>query len=139
MEINDELAREIGVAALYAWVRTRMDGSRNDQSCFVDDGKRKDTVVAGRAALAACREIVLKEALAEPTEKDINGILWEMPREDRWRIAKSLLANRLKSLTHPPSKREQVEAILMPSGSIVGTREQIAQLADKIAAIYGDK
>jgi hypothetical protein len=133
MEINDELARKIGVACLEAWYSTHENGVKH-QTGWKDDGKRKDTIAVGRAALAACREIVLKEALASPTDDECRfasknaNVSFLVAQDTLERFA----GMRFASLTQPPSKREQVQAVL---GSSFTTDQKL----DKIAAIYGDK
>jgi hypothetical protein len=136
MEINDELARAIGVACLVAWYSTYENGVKH-QTDWKDDGKRKDTIAIGRATYEACREIVLKEALAGPTDDECRfasknaSVSFLIAQDTLERFA----GMRFASLTQPPSKREKVEAVLKRwhSAAVSGV------IAEEIAAIYGDK
>jgi hypothetical protein len=126
---------------LEAWYSTHENGVKH-QTGWKDDGKRKDTIAVGRAALAACREIVLKEALAGPTDDECRfasknaNVSFLVAQDTLERFA----GMRFASLTQPPSKREQVEVVVnryVPD--FINSTPRKNELLDKIAAIYGDK
>jgi glycerol-3-phosphate dehydrogenase len=82
----------------------------------------------GKRCYNSCREMILAEALAQPTREERR--LFERGNTCLVRDLDDFLANRLKSLTQPPSKREKVEAKLEEFGI------HRATLAAEIDAIY---
>jgi hypothetical protein len=114
MEINDELARAIGFRLAFIY----------------KGGGEAEFLILGRAALEACRDIILDEVLAEPSERELEASVVNDEFGGHDGCVRRAFANRLKSLTQPPSKREQVEAVLKGRG------DSIEAMLDKIDAIY---
>ena len=127
MEINDQLAREIGTAVTHAMLKHLPYGIT-----WVSNfkGSERDAkIAAGRAALEACREMILAEVegkMSDLTDMRAADGQWD----SGWNSALKQVRDRLKSLTQPPSKREKVEAVLKGRG------DSIEAMLDKIDAIY---
>jgi hypothetical protein len=115
MKLSDELVEKM------------LDVIWNDRYALGRRAELKD-------ALSAALGVALKKALASPTDEEIaasgtDSGEWKMGDYIRARI---LFANRLKSFTQPPSKRERVLHLLCHRTLL----KTDAELAAEIDAIY---
>jgi hypothetical protein len=114
MKLSDVEAAKVG--------KTLMD-------CYAQTPFSQAHQAVGHAAYAACREIVLAQAV-----EAIKQLPYATFRPNTFADGYEHAVERLKSLTQPPGKREQVEAVL---ASDWGARKlTIAEAAAKIDAIY---